>query len=371
MGDTTREEARRQAVSLNGAGAHDETPPDENVTRVDLLIEMASHRLVPGGGFVLDAPETVESIWGDGHQCLWAKGEPFLIVGPDGVGKTSIAQQLALALGGIRSSVLLGLSTVSDRRVLYLACDRPAQAARSLRRMVTEADRALLEERLVVWRGPLPFDLAEHPEALLTLTKRAACDAVVVDSLKDVASGLTKDEVGQGINNSFQIVCAEGIEVVALHHQRKAQAGAGKPKAISDVYGSRWLTSGMGSVVMLWGEAGDLVVELGHLKQPDETLGPFNVLHDHVAGTTTVVDHVDAYTVVAKSRTGATAAMAAEAMFGNTERNSVEKARRQLERLTSEGKVHRVDGVRGGTPPQPTRYVLVSHLHLFDGGSDA
>ena len=44
--------------------------------------------------------------------------------------------------------------------------------------------------------------------------------------------------------------------------------GGAKPKRLADVYGSRWLTAGMGSVLLLWGEPGDLVVEVRHLKQP-------------------------------------------------------------------------------------------------------
>jgi len=79
---------------------------------------------------------------------------------------------------------------------------------------------------------------------------------IVSDSLKDVAVDLIKDNVGGRV--SFQIgeTIARGIEVCMLHHQREAQQGTAKPKALADVYGSRWLTAGMGSVLMLWGEPG-------------------------------------------------------------------------------------------------------------------
>ncbi len=280
-----------------------------------------------GDRFVLDVPETVPAVWGDGHQVAWAAGEPLLIVGPDGVGKTTVLQQLLLAQIGVRVTELFGLPVVTGRRVLYIAADRPTQAQRSMNRMVGEKDRELLHERLVVWRGPLPFDLVTEPGALLSLARRAECDVVGIDSLKDVASKISSDETGQGVNAAFQTCCAEGVDVVAAHHQRKAQAGDPKPKFISDVYGSRWITAGCGSVFMLWGEAGDPVVELSHLKQPDETIGPFSILHDHVAGTSSVVDRVDAYTVVTRSLKGATAAQVAMALFGNAERNSLEKRR--------------------------------------------
>jgi replicative DNA helicase len=104
--------------------------------------------------FGLDAPSIVESVWGSGHESLWAKGEPFLLCGPDGVGKTTIAQQLALALAGIVDPSLLGLPVATVERVLYIAADRPAQAFRSMRRMVTEDNREPLKDRLLIWRGP-------------------------------------------------------------------------------------------------------------------------------------------------------------------------------------------------------------------------
>jgi replicative DNA helicase len=321
---------------------------DEDVSSVDVLLELSARRMVDGS-FVLDAPEMIESLWGSGHEALWARGESFLICGPDGVGKTTLVQQLALAIAGIGEPEFLGLPVApGERRVLYLACDRPTQARRSLGRMVGEPDRDLLTKRFVIWRGPLPFDLARNPEALTALARRAECDVVIIDSLKDVASDLSKEETGTGLNTSFQLAVTEGIEVLALHHQRKALQGGGKPRMLSDVYGSRWLTAGCGSVVMLWGEAGDPFIELTHLKQPDEPVGPLIIVHDHVAGRSKVADHVDAYTEVLRSPSGATPASVATAIYGSADRNSTEKARRKLERLANEGKIHRSDPSQGG-----------------------
>ena len=107
-----------------------------------------------GGGAILGAPTTVESVWGDGHRRLWPKGEPFILCGPDGVGKTTVAQQLVLHLIGAIPGPFLGLSVQTEGRVLYLACgDRPLQAPLSFRRMVGEGDRELLDKNLIypVW----------------------------------------------------------------------------------------------------------------------------------------------------------------------------------------------------------------------------
>jgi replicative DNA helicase len=338
--------------------------PEPVGSPAEVLLELNGRRLVSGAS-VLDAAECVESIWGDGHQSLWARGEPFLLVGPDGVGKTTLAQQGSLGLGGIGEPRLLGFSLHADeRRVLYVAADRPAQALRSMRRMVSEQDRQALDERLALWKGPLPFDLAKEPDGLLTLVRKAGCGYVVLDSLKDVAADLSKEETGLGLNRAFQLCCANDVDVMGIHHQRKAQPNEGKPRRLADVYGSRWLTAGAGSVLMLWGEAGDPVVELTHLKQPDETVGPFQILHDHTQGRTTVVDHLDAFTVVNRATKGITAADVASALFGDREKNSTEKARRQLQRLVSEHKVHYREGnARGGAGGRdPARYFPVTLL---------
>jgi replicative DNA helicase len=332
-----------------------------------VLVGLSSHRATLGGD-ILDAPEIVASVWGDGHRCIWAEGEPLLVCGPDGVGKTSLGQQLAFHRCGILDGQFLGLSVKPAGRVLYLACDRPTQALRSFRRMVSEADRELLNERLTIWRGPLPFNLASEPRGLVELAHFFEADTIIVDSLKDVASDLSKEESGLGIGAAFQNAVAEGIEVAAMHHQRKQQTGASKPRHLSDVYGSRWITASAGSVVMLWGEAGDLVVDFDHLKQPDEPVGPFKIIHDHVYGVTSLAESVDAWSIIKGAWNGLTAAAVATEMFGSAAptRNEVEKARRQLKRLTREGQIQKRDGTKGGIGGGDA--ALYSRLAVLEGG---
>jgi replicative DNA helicase len=306
-------------------------------------------RAVPGGAFSLDAPAAPPAVWGRGQRVLWAQGEPFLLVGPPGVGKTTVAQQLALARIGLRDQ-LLGLPvTRGAGRVLYVAADRPAQAARSLRRMVGDQDRATLDDRLVVWRGPLPFDVCADPGRLLRLATDLAADTVLIDSLKDIAPGLEKPEVGAAVNVALQALVGADIDVAAGHHQRKATEGNRRPRTLDDVYGSVWLTAGAGSVVLLWGQAGDPIVELHHLKQPAEDCGPLTVGHDHHTGTSSVRGAVDTFDLLRGSN-GITARGLAELIYvtPDPDRAQIAKARRQLDRLVSDGHAHRNDGTTGG-----------------------
>ena len=56
-------------------------------------------RLLDGATFALDAPAEVDSAWGGGSRVLWATGEPLMIVKPDGVGGTTLAQQASRSIG--------------------------------------------------------------------------------------------------------------------------------------------------------------------------------------------------------------------------------------------------------------------------------
>ena len=327
------------------------------MTEIDVDIPFAPDlpvvrsRAVDGATFVLDVPETIPVIWGDSGGVLWAKGEGLMIVGPDGVGKTSLAQQLVLARLGVRAG-LLGMDVEEAAgRVLYIAGDRPRQAASSLRRMVTlPKDEDKLRERLVVWKGPLEFEITKTAQRLREFADSIGeVSDVVVDSLKDLTPDLVKDDVGSRVNMAFQELVASGYELLVLHHQRKEMQGATKPRRLSDVYGSRWLTAGMGSVLLLWGEPGDLVVELKHLKQPEGEIGPFNVLHDHGRGTSTVHERIDLLKALARSTHGLTVADAALLLFETTSpsRNETEKARRRLNGLAESGRASRHDDPDG------------------------
>ena len=299
-----------------------------------------------GRDFVLTAPTTIPALWGRGTEVLWAAGEPVLICGPQGVGKGTIAQQLAFARIGVLTPELIGFPVApSAGRVLYVAADRPRQIARSMRRMVTEADGDALDERLIVWQGPPPFDLVRQPEMLAEwVAGFGGVTDLFVDSLKDIMGPLTSDEVGGAYNRAIGAVIAAGVEVVVNHHQRKATSENKKPATLSDVYGSVWITSGAGSVICLWGQAGDPLVELIHLKQPSEEVGPLDLLHDHDRGRTTRRERPDAWTVLqAATNGGISAKDAAASICPAPSKADIEKVRRRLERFVTEEKAVRVE----------------------------
>jgi replicative DNA helicase len=305
---------------------------------------------IDGARFALDAPQHVDAILGTGSRVLWATGEPFMIAGGDGVGKTTVGQQLALRLAGIGSGKFLGLPVAAlEKKVLYLALDRPQQAARSMRRMVSESDRDRLARKLTVWQGELPFDIIANPAGLLPFAEDHDAQAVIIDSLKDLAGDLSKEETGQAINKAMQICVANGVEILDLHHQRKAQADNKKPKTLSDIYGSRWLTAGCGSVAFLHGDAGDPLVELLHLKQPADEVGPLTLLHDNQTGATTVAGATDVVDVLGAAGEPLTAKDVAARLFKVREpqRKDIVKAKRRLDAAVKEGRAERLGADSG------------------------
>lgn len=333
----------------------------QSVAEIGTSVRAAGHdRLVGGGSFIHDISDVVPALWGRDDQVLWAEGEPLMLTGPTGVGKTTVAGQLVAARCGFSDSAL-GFPVAPGRRLLYLAMDRPAQIQRALRRRFRTFDRDLLDERLVVWKGPPPADLAREPERLLELAERAGADTVVVDSLKDAAVKLSDEEVGQGINRAFQLCVSHHVEVAVLHHQRKSGAGGqGKPTTIADVYGSAWITAGCGSILLLWGAAGDLVVELSHLKQPATVVGPLSLTHDHDSGVTAVSDEFDILAMLKFSPR--TIADLATMRYGNgADRSQQARIRRQVTSLVQAGVVELLDEAgRGGSGSfQGGRYAAV------------
>jgi hypothetical protein len=124
----------------------------------------------------------------------------------------------------------------------------------------------------------------------------------------------------------FQEIIARGIELVLLHHERKAENAGRRASRLDDVYGSTWLTSGLGSVIALVGDPGDPTIELHHSKQPGEPVGPLTIRHDHANGLSTLADAVSLWQIMrAAGAGGLTKKQAAQALFGRASGNEIKR----------------------------------------------
>ncbi|MCV7251626.1 bifunctional DNA primase/polymerase [Mycobacterium hackensackense] len=292
---------------------------------------------IPGGAFIFNNTPDVDCLWGREDKVLWAKGEGLVIGGSQGVGKTTLAQQLVLTMVGVLTDPVLDMPVAArPAKVLYLAMDRPKQIVRAFKRQCRAEHEGILDQKLTIWQGPPPSDLAKNTALLTEMAEQAEADVVVVDSLKDAAVGLSEDEVGSGWNRAAQQLITSGRDLIVLHHNKK-QSG-NKKTDIDELYGSTWLTAGMGSVVLLEGHPGDAHLELRHLKTPAERVGPLKVHHDQSAGLLSVHHGVDLVALAGRGG-GISAKDASMALFGECSGSSTEKARRRLESLVDQQKL--------------------------------
>jgi hypothetical protein len=341
---------------FNGArkyGPKDISPPRDDRDD-DQQHDESPWTFVDGATFILDIPQQIPALWGQGNEVLWAEGESLMIAGPMGLGKTTLAGLLIRAQLGVGDGTVLGLPVPEcPGKLLYLAMDRPAQIARAAHRQFTEDERGVLAERLMVWKGPPPADVARNPTLLARLAEAANAQTVYLDSIKDAAIGLSEDEVGAGYNRARQFLLAQGVQLAECHHTVKRGASGGPPTSVADIYGSAWITNGTGSIILLTGEPGDPVVGFRHARAPADELGPWRLLHDQTAGLLTIEHNVDLVDLAASTgMSGLTARYAAAILYEQSEptRSHLEKARRRLDQLTTNGRLTRIDGTKGGAP---------------------
>lgn len=339
-------------IAVQGIYDHDWPAEKARETLSALPVAVQTNRRLKSAVDFLSSAQELRAAWGKGDEILWAAGEPCLITSITGLGKTTLAHRLMLARIGFGQDTVLDYPVSWDERpLLYIAADRPNQAKVSLRRMVRLEDYGALDGRLIVHEGPLDFDISRDPDRLVSYAMSVGAGGVVLDSLKDVAMDLEKPEGGVRVARAFQLVVAEGIDLLALHHDRKHSDGrtSGKaPRSIDDVFGSTWITAVCGSVISLWGQPGDPVVGFKQLKMPASEVNAGQVLMDFDLGKVEWFRKPDAYVLIHAAPGGLTAQACARGLFGaeNPSPNQVEKARRQLAKLEREGKaVSKISGV--------------------------
>jgi len=332
----------------------------------DTLNVLEQDRLISGEG-LFDLPEEIPAIWGKGTEVLWAEGEPLLITGPTGVGKTTVSGQILRGRLGIEEE-LFGLpirKLEEDQFDFWLAMDRPDQILRSLRRHFNEEDKEKLAKHFMIRKGPPMADFAADPHVLIKMVRAAEaamsakhgremrCGAVYIDSLKDAAIGLADDKVGASLNKAIQIAIAEGVQVCSLHHLRKTNAENKTAPGVNDFYGSIHIVNGSGSCILLWGNPGDELIEFYHRKQPAEVVGDgWKIQHNHAIGQSVIVGDFNILSYIESKDSGVSVREVAEQMF-NTETpdaNQRNKVRRKLETMVQRASLRKVTGPNKNDP---------------------
>lgn len=304
------------------------------------------------GDIIFTIPLEVESIWGNGQESLWARGEPLMIYGPTGIGKTTLAGRLLLSLIGVDSSELLGYPVTPvqpGQTVLYVAADRPRQAMRSLRRMAPTNAASILAERLRIEHNRQIWASDADPKMLHRAAVQANATCIFIDSSKDLAGGPLKDEgPAKALMDAVQICIANEVDVAMLHHPRKAtQENTKRDLDLDDVYGSAWLTAGAGSVLLVDGKPGSGEFRFEQLKAPATFVDPLEVSVDYEKGELHKNTIRDLATWLEEYGQTVTIAQAVSYQYGIPEdeayqhRPQYTKIQRRLETLHKEGKVNK------------------------------
>jgi replicative DNA helicase len=299
----------------------------------------ARFKFVDGAAFLLDRPPGIPTIWGRSpDRVIWAEGELFLLAGSTGVGKTTLIGQVLLGRVGLQTECLSFPIQEGVRRALYLAADRPDQAGRAIARLVDERDRPVLEERMKFHLGPLLSDLAREPDLLVAMCREADADTLFIDSMKDMAIGLSDDSVASSVVRAIQLAIQDGVQVAAMAHVGKRNASP----SVASVFGSVNLVNSSGSTIYVHGSAGDRRVELTQVK-PAGLPWPESLVieHDHDTGRSRLVSgkrtaDADELVELVTSKPGITAKECAPVLG-----RSHATAKRRLDRLYDKGLIDR------------------------------
>ncbi|AEJ94053.1 DNA primase/helicase [Mycobacterium phage Thibault] len=303
---------------------------------------------IDGAEWMFNSDTRARPIWGTESECLWASGESLMLAAPPGLGKSTLAGRLVRAQLGLQDEVL-GLPVVaSDEPILYLAADRPKQLQRSMLRQFSEDEIPLIAGRLFIRPGPPINNIASEPGLLLRMAQAVGAGTVYIDSVKDFAIGLSSDEVGALYNQARQWLVSAGVEVCELHHMKKVNADS--TGGVADVYGSTWLTSGTGSVIVLSGEPGDLAIRFRHVRQPADEVGPFHLLLNPDTGDFSVRRCDLLVSAKNAGPSGLSAEQAAMDLYETRKPRPAQKAaaERQLDKMVTKGLLVKMDSPHGG-----------------------
>jgi predicted ATPase len=252
-----------------------------------VALDSAEDSMVVSGDFALDVP-SVSPLWGTAEAPLMAKGQPTMLAGPDGTGKSTVISQYVktrLRLAGWPTT-MWGLEVpplYPDLGALILTADRPQQFIELFARGLNESHRDELRRRVHFHRGPTPHALATAAGQrwLLGLVEKHSAGIVVLDSHKDFATQEDLRAIA-GLNSVIQRLEAAGVQVIVASHTNK-MSRVGWLK-LEDISGYREIFSGMGSVLLLNGGAGSTLINVSHGKPVRGVLPPYRIAHDFSTG---------------------------------------------------------------------------------------
>ena len=203
---------------------------------------------------------------------LLEKNGYLLLSGPSGVGKTQVS--LAAAAAMILGKPFLNQETVGGLKIGFFSLE---MGLVPLKYFLTQQAKGyspeeleMLEEnfRLFPLGQPLYLNQLTEQARIEEVVEREGLDGIIIDSLGSTST----DELSQEgptkvlMDWNDRLRQKTGAFTWFIHHQRKATSDNRKPKKLSDVYGSQYITARASTVMCLWPTSQDNTKEVIPLK---------------------------------------------------------------------------------------------------------
>ena len=297
----------------------------------------------------IEPPRLDGLVHGD-EGVLVARGTSALIVGAEGVGKTTLLQHLALSLAAQRP--FLGFAVGDGARVLYVGADRPHSQCDSISKLRDQYPDT--GDRLITYFA-VPGDLLSDQRTLLSMARRANAEVVILDSLYAIAptdQSMNEDMWARALARSVAALMSAGITLIVAAHPPRNTEGRDKT---TNALGSRFQSAGMDTVINLSGK-GTVTLSM------DKGFGGVEPVRFAIDGETRALRRVgqavEPEIALATFVVGdpITKKSFAEAMgWESDDRSALARAERALSELTERDRVALVSegrsgGSRGGEP---------------------
>lgn len=180
-----------------------------------------------------------------------------LIASAPGVGKTQFTLQLAIACS--LQKTFLEYTPTRRHKTMFFSLEMNLPSIKHFLSTMAPAysgeEIEQLQRHMMILPHGMPINLmlAEGRKGFEYILETYKPEGVYIDSLQKIyLADLSKDEIRGLFTYLARIRRDFGVYVIIIHHDRKAQEGNKRPRDLSDIYGSQFITAEPDSVLHLW-----------------------------------------------------------------------------------------------------------------------
>lgn len=180
-----------------------------------------------------------------------------LIASAPGIGKTQFTLQLGIACS--LNKPFLEYKPVRPHKTMFFSLEMDITSLKHFIETMAPAydgeEQEVLQRNMMMIPHGMPIDLMkpEGRKGFEYLLETYKPEGVYIDSLQKVyLAELSKDDIRGLFTYLARIRKDYGVYVVLIHHDRKATEGNKRPRDLSDIYGSQFITAEPDSVLHLW-----------------------------------------------------------------------------------------------------------------------